>query len=274
MASFFKNKISKKIIPLFPAAFALFFPLFALAALEYPFGGLKGTPTPCEYIKQVYIWGLGVAGVLAVTVVAYGGFLYMAGKTDMGKDYITSALLGLLLLFGAWLILNTINPELAQLKCNITPLTKPPSVAPSELTPGATSAGTLLNDQTARQLLKNVNVKSPCAAGQDTGCVDLNIKDTTVDEILSLGSQVGNGNVFVTAGSEGCGTIHSSSGTANHCTGDKFDLRPNATLDKYITDNYKPSGTRSDGATTYTAPDGSVYAREENHWDVLVVAKK
>ncbi|MFH1226110.1 MAG: hypothetical protein V1684_02425, partial [bacterium] len=48
----------------------------AALALEYPFGNLSANPTPCEYIKQAYIWGLGIVGALAVTVVAYGGFLY------------------------------------------------------------------------------------------------------------------------------------------------------------------------------------------------------
>jgi hypothetical protein len=54
-----------------------------------------------------------------VTVIAYGGFLYMVGKVEQGRDYITSAFLGVLLLFGSYLILYTINPELAKLKCEL-----------------------------------------------------------------------------------------------------------------------------------------------------------
>ncbi len=89
-------------------------PLVA-SAIEYPFGNIKGN-SPAEYIHALYVWGLGIVGALAVVSIAYGGFMYMVGKVDDGKDIITQALLGLLLLFGAWLILYTINPDLATLK--------------------------------------------------------------------------------------------------------------------------------------------------------------
>ncbi|MDD5589555.1 MAG: hypothetical protein PHQ47_00060 [Candidatus Portnoybacteria bacterium] len=113
----------KKYFKIIFSLIGLTFPIFSLA-LEYPFGNLSANPTPCEYIKTAYIWGLGIVGTLAVAVIAFGGFLYMVGKVEQGKDYITSAFLGILLLFGAYLILYTINPELAQLKCEIKNMQK------------------------------------------------------------------------------------------------------------------------------------------------------
>ena len=65
-----------------------------------------------------YAQVLGVA--LAVFMIAAGG-LYIAisgaspSKQQEGKDMIKSAIFGLILLFGAVLILNTINPKLTVL---------------------------------------------------------------------------------------------------------------------------------------------------------------
>jgi len=121
------------------------FPLIAFA-IEYKFGGLGDNPTPCEYVRALYIWGLGIVGALAVVSIAYGGFMYLIGKTDQGKEIISSALLGLLLLFGSWLILYTINPDLAQLKCEIAPITPSgsggqPSATPSTPSPSGQPDG-------------------------------------------------------------------------------------------------------------------------------------
>lgn len=114
------------------------FPLVAWA-IEYPFGGLGQNPSPCEYVKALYIWGLGIIGSLAVVGIAFGGFYYMVGKVEQGKEIIYSSLLGLLLLFGAWLILYTINPELAKLKC--PKLETPSSTSTSSGSPSSPSSG-------------------------------------------------------------------------------------------------------------------------------------
>ena len=73
------------------------------------------------YIVRLYQFGLGFVGILAVGMIVAGAILYAisAGKPDKqgeAKDMITSALWGMLLLLGAYLILNTINPRLVSLK--------------------------------------------------------------------------------------------------------------------------------------------------------------
>lgn len=107
------------------------------AALEYPLPGLQNpqNPTPCDYIRALYIFGLGIVGALAVTAIAVGGFLYMTGQVQKGKDYILSALLGLLLLLGSWLLLNTINPDLAKLKCDLPKGAAAPPPTPTPTPP-------------------------------------------------------------------------------------------------------------------------------------------
>ena len=248
----------------------LFLPL-AVSAIEYPFGTLGANPTPCEYMKTVFVWGLGIVGALAVVAIAYGGFRYMVGNVQPGKEIIYSALLGLLLLMASWLILYTINPDLATMKCELPSTGTTTTGTPSTGTPTTGTPSGTLTEQAARDRLASdgIGVKADCPVGQSTNCVDLeDIKSSTLTEVESLASQAGKDNVYVTAGTEGCGTIHAT-GLRSHCTGDKVDIRPNATLDNYIQTNYTYVGTRSDGAKQYKAPDGAIYAKESDHWDVL-----
>lgn len=74
-----------------------------------------------EYITRVYQFGIGISGIVAVGMIVAGAVMISAsaGREDRqreGKDMITSALWGIVLLFGAYLILKTINPGLILLR--------------------------------------------------------------------------------------------------------------------------------------------------------------
>lgn len=86
--------------------------------LDCPEDTSKSIP---NYIKRLYQFAIGISGILAVGMMVAGGILYTvsAGSPDKqneGKDMIFSALWGLALLFGAYIILNTINPGLVLLR--------------------------------------------------------------------------------------------------------------------------------------------------------------
>ena len=102
---------------------------FALAdykievALPVPGGGGPAAGTPVsltDYIRYVYLFGLGLVGIAALGALVYGGFTYMLSGTitsqDEAKKYIWGAISGLVLALAAYLILNTINPDLVSLK--------------------------------------------------------------------------------------------------------------------------------------------------------------
>ena len=84
---------------------------------------------PGSYIAGFYSFALMIGGVLAFGAIVYGGVLYAASagnpsQQSEGKEWIKSALLGLLLLAAAYLILYTINPNLVNLNLPIlTPVT-------------------------------------------------------------------------------------------------------------------------------------------------------
>lgn len=72
-----------------------------------------------EYIAALYFFVVSAAGILAAGMIFYGGLQWMtaggkAGNVQDAKDRILSALIGLGLAFGAYLILVTISPKLVK----------------------------------------------------------------------------------------------------------------------------------------------------------------
>lgn len=249
-------------------------PLVA-SAIEFPFGGMKegDNPEPGVYIKALYIWGLGIAGALAVAAIAFGGFLYMVGKTAQAKDYILSALLGLLLLFGAYIILWTINHQLIDLSGpDLAPIEKyVPAPTPTPPPPPPPPSGGM-TEQAARDLLTahGIGVKPACAQGQSVGCVKLEgIKQTTLNEVISLveDHNISPNSVYITGGTE----AGHSEGQYSHENGYKVDLMMSDILTSYIEDNFTKIEPPTFGSEQYRSPSGAIYTNESNHWDVSVV---
>lgn len=116
-----KKFLYKILFPIF-LFFAVSFAVFAAETYVY----VAPTPPeisysgPAEYIKSLYNWGIGIVGILALVQLIRGGILYMvSGAIDQknaGKDHIQNALIGLGLALASYLILNTINPTLLELK--------------------------------------------------------------------------------------------------------------------------------------------------------------
>ncbi len=73
-----------------------------------------------EYINRFYTSAVAIAGITAVIMIVIGAIYYVVSggsqdKQREGKDIITSAIWGVVLLLGAYTILNTVNPELVTL---------------------------------------------------------------------------------------------------------------------------------------------------------------
>lgn len=76
-----------------------------------------------KYLPGVFKLAIGLSAVFAVLMIVLGGLQYMStdavqGKSE-GKERIKNAIYGLVLVIGAWLILNTINPGLLNFNLNI-----------------------------------------------------------------------------------------------------------------------------------------------------------
>jgi hypothetical protein len=94
------------------------------------------------------------------------------------------------------------------------------------------------------------------------------INQATITEVINL-KQNCNCYMIVTGGTES--GYHAEGGQYSHVNGYKIDLGLNDALNSYIEKSFTPNGKRSgDNAPLWKAPSGAIYAKEGNHWDILV----
>lgn len=135
----------------------------------------------------------------------------------------------------------------------------------SQFGTGSSSTGTTTGDKLsqseAQSKLDSCGVKY-ASANTLSG-----LQDTTVQELCNYKSASGCSPLITNNG--GTTGSHATTGSCNHSSGCKADLRLDSCNNNYIESNYTPiSGLRSDGAKMYQAPDGSCYAKESDHWDI------
>ncbi|MDP3947500.1 MAG: pilin [bacterium] len=233
----------------------------------------------------------------AIGIVVGGFFIMTAGGSESrvkkGREIITTAVVGIVIVLVAWVVLNSLFQFLAegvegwdprlwnQIQCDASAAatqqgpTPAPSPSPGGSTPlpaPAPASGTL-SSQDARTRLGQVGIttpKSECPSGvryQDVsgGCTSLQgVRASTVAGAVEL-KQNCNCTVVITGGTE----LGHAAGTDSHASGAKLDFRRNDALDSYIETNYERlPGRRSDGAIIYRANNGSTFAKETDHWDV------
>ena len=136
-------------------------PLLTIAAGEPTSGTVKYAPlieitgltdttgggSFSDYVDFLYGLSIAIAALLAVIKIIVAGVKYMMsslpGTKGNAKSEIQGALLGLLLILGAYLILNTINPALTKTTVNFQSLKENPNLAkrPPALAPASNSAG-------------------------------------------------------------------------------------------------------------------------------------
>lgn len=71
-----------------------------------------------DYVNGIFMFAIGLAGVLAVIMIVIGGIQYMStdnfSEKAEGRGRIWNAVLGLVLLLGSYMLLNTLNPNLVK----------------------------------------------------------------------------------------------------------------------------------------------------------------
>lgn len=87
---------------------------------EVPLPGFAGGPvtgsTIAEYIRAVFVYFIWIVGLLAVFMVTYGGFRWVAaagnpGQINDARATINNAIVGLIIALTSVLLLQTINPD-------------------------------------------------------------------------------------------------------------------------------------------------------------------
>jgi hypothetical protein len=113
--------------------------------------GINTSTTLSTYIPAAFNLIIAIGAALAFVVITYGGIMYattdaLSNKQE-GRKHIENAIYGLILLIGSYAILNTINPDLVNLRLDV----RRPSVYVAPTAPVAT--GTVAS-----------NCPSPCDA--------------------------------------------------------------------------------------------------------------
>ncbi|HBL40001.1 TPA: hypothetical protein DDZ10_05060 [Candidatus Uhrbacteria bacterium] len=124
------DKTPAECLPGFAHCFAKDEPVKLIVALG-EFGFVQGIG---GYINAFYQWILGAAALFAVVMIMVGAIQYMmSGGSSSGvgeaKKRIFGALIGLVILLGAYVILNTVNPQLLSLRLPALPKVKPVWIA-------------------------------------------------------------------------------------------------------------------------------------------------
>lgn len=89
--------------------------------LQAPIGGLSRVNNLGEYIAGLYRYSIILAGVIAGIMLTIGGVKWLtatgnAALIESAKKTIFGALVGLILVFTSYIILNTVNPQLVSLR--------------------------------------------------------------------------------------------------------------------------------------------------------------
>lgn len=188
-------------------------PLFVLAQTQISLN-IPGTnnPTvlgPGAFVANFYEFALMIGGVLAFGVIVYGGIRYMAsagnpsGQGD-AKEWIQAALLGLVLLVGAYFILNVINPQLLNLTLPkltavniVTPVT--PGGGTGAPTPGGGAPVVGCAGSGCQDLSANGLTCKP-ASQQPNGKASCDAAPAMVDTLKCIQGKVGSGDFIVSEG--------------------------------------------------------------------------
>ena len=123
-----------------------------------------------ELIGNFYQWALGIGGLIALGIIIFGGILYTispgnSSRQGNAKMWIGSAIVGLVLLFGSYAILYTINPDLTKLRFELTPNKEVKPVSPETDTPSSPASPGPTDGNLSKLIAKQTGRKSLADAG-------------------------------------------------------------------------------------------------------------
>lgn len=95
-------------------AIAFLLPAIAAAQQPVPTFGTEARPSLGQFVGSFYDYALSLVGLAVFAMFLYAGIKMLFGDRAGAKKLILDAIIGALLLFSAYIILNTINPDLVK----------------------------------------------------------------------------------------------------------------------------------------------------------------
>ncbi len=272
-----------------------------------PLPGFSNSPDLGEFLKALFTILIVIAGILALIMIIVGAMTYMTsdafGKKEDGRQFIMNAILGLILALSAWIILNTINPDLAEnLSISIPQVSldgptkewnegnasEGTNICPNKTLAGepVVQGGPWPSDSSQRGQLTQQGIQvvssqsSSCPTAGAAGCTSVYFEGSSssvIDKIIQTKNQCNSNtsqscDIKVTGGSE-C-WLHSSHGPQDR----KIDLRATATLNSFLNaingNTGDDSFPRKDTINVpglgkfYAEPSGSTSNTTNEHWHV------
>lgn len=214
-------------------------------------------------------------GAIAAIALVYAGFKMVTSQGNenawkSAKEVFGNVIIGIVIILSAWLVVDLIlkgltGKGLEEWSGDFS-IVKDVSNTGSVNDLSRTGVnGNQYTDEEARAILERSHIGVNKTVQEGTSLQ--NINKATIADAIAL-KQACNCEVTITGGTESTGGH--SIGTYSHGNGYKYDIRQTAELNSYIINNFLRAGTRSDGAALYRSSSGSIYAYEQDHWDVLV----
>lgn len=98
-------------------------------ALTFAIGSTTSVKDLGDYINVIYKFALGASVTFAIVMLMVGGLQYIlaaqSGNVKAAKERMTHALVGLVLLFGVYVMLFAVNPQLVSLQAPQLPMIRP-----------------------------------------------------------------------------------------------------------------------------------------------------
>lgn len=251
-----------------------------LLVKDLPFVG--NTTDLTSYLKGIYNLGIGLAVTFAILVLVGSGIKYMLSdiitkKAEAIND-MKNAVIGLMIIFGSVLVLNTINPRLTEFRIIDTiQKTKEaikrgqnaPPPSPDGNSGGTATGDPWPSDANERTRLETagirVNKKNCTHIGQEDCTSVAGLSDSAIEGLINLKQQcdhkVRGCNIIVTGGTEHW--LHST-----HDDGRTIDLSDDASLTLYL-GGHTPCTFTEKGGDFYRWEDSSCSWRVTGpHWHV------
>lgn len=150
--------------------------------------------TIAKYIGGVYKFFVGIAGILAVFMLAFGGvwWLFSGGNQEnitKAKEIILGSIAGLILAVGSYTILYTINPRLVEFNQLSVTQVDPFVAAALNITPqgiaeaGATADGTCPSQSMVQSIVGKFNSNKIII---DSGCSDKRLLPSAINKLEAV----------------------------------------------------------------------------------------
>ncbi|MCR4285906.1 MAG: pilin [Candidatus Kaiserbacteria bacterium] len=252
----------------------------------------------CDFIQlgqNIINWFIKISASVIALTFAWGGMKMVMSGGDTGavssaRSIMTNSVIGLVILLGSWLIVNTILNLLVkdeykgkwyEIQCTVLPPSPTAPATPPVIgtpTAGVIAPGTLSHSAALSELGKaGVKVTSTSGASgvketcpTTAGCTTLTgIRQDTLQQAINIKESCTACNVEITGAVE----PHSGGTTGqSHGAGYKIDINDNQAVDNFLKTKLTADGQRTGdhGGPRYRDSCGNEYVLESTHWDITV----